>query len=680
MIPREAYAKYGQQASPRDGASERADAFDMESYLAKYGFEVLRRKSWNSHSGSEIFELVQCPFDASHTEGSAAFTIADGVPGFDCKHNGCHGKTVKDVFSVYPPDPRAREAGSEGRESASTKLVNLARELTELFHSGDSCYATFAVAEHRETHATNSRGFRRWLMGMFFEREKRAAGGEAITSAIATLEGFARFNCEECDVFIRVAAHDGKIYLDLCDEHWRVVEIAKQGWRVVESKDCPVRFRRANGMLALPVPEHGGKIGELRPFLNLASDDDFVLAVAWLIGSLHPSGPYPILILHGEQGSAKSTAATVLRNLIDPNLAPRRTEPRESRDLMIAANNGFVVSFDNLSHLKGWLSDGLCRLSTGGGFGTRSLYTNDEEIIFEAKRPVILNSIEELATRGDLLNRSIILYLPSVPDETRRTESEFWDVFEIARPRLLGALLDAATAALRNAGSVKLPCLPRMADFAAWVHGAEMSRPWKPGTFLRVYAENSKTANDLPLETPVANALRKLILPWEGTATELLGVLQSFVDDPTRKQKSWPTAGNGLSNQLRRLAPNLRPAGINIEFAKGKDRARSRMIHITSESAGNPSSAPSAPSNSHSPQDDSSDDTSNDADDGLDATRAASSDVSNLFSGVSDGADGVDDEKQALAETDLTCPRCGNVEQNLAAARYHYRKLCAKRA
>jgi len=560
-----------------------------------------------------------------------------------------------------------------GRESASTKLVNLARELTELFHSGDSCYATFAVAEHRETHALNSRGFRRWLMGMFFERQKRAAGGEAITSAIATLEGFSRFNCEERDVFVRVAGHNGKNYLDLCDAHWRVIEIEKQDWRVIESKDCPVRFRRAHGMLALPVPERGGKIGELRPFLNIACDDDFVMAVAWLLGSLHPSGPYPILILHGEQGSAKSTAATVLRNLIDPNLAPRRTEPREARDLMIAANNGFVVSFDNLSHLKEWLSDGLCRLSTGGGFGTRSLYTNDEEIIFEAKRPAILNSIEELATRGDLLSRSLILYLPRVRDEKRRTESEFWTAFEIARPRLLGALLDAATAALRNAGSVKLQCLPRMADFAAWVHAAEMSLPWKSGTFLRVYAENGKTANDLPLETPVADAMRKLILPWNGTATQLLADLEEHASERTRKLKSWPTSGRLLSNELRRLAPNLRPARIHIEFDRGKNRARSRMIYITSESEGNPSSVPSALSNSHTPHDDNSDDGS---DDGPNATGGTPSDVSSSPPGVSDGVDDVDDEKHSYEDTTLVCRRCGNVETNHAAARYHAQRLC----
>jgi len=392
-------------------------------------------------------------------------------------------------------------------------------------------------------------------------------------------------------------------------------------------------------MLALPVPERGGTISELRRFLNLASDDDFVLAVSWLLGAFHPSGPYPVLILHGEQGSAKSTAATVLRNLVDPNIAPRRTEPREPRDMMIAANNGFVVSFDNVSRLENWLSDGLCRLSTGGGFGTRCLYTDDEEVIFEAKRPVILNSIEELAARGDLLDRPVVLDLPRVSDEKRRGESEFWDTFNAAQPRLLGALLDAVSAALRNAGSVKLLRLPRMADFAVWVAAAEPAFGWEPSTFLRVYEDNREAANELPLETPIADAVRKLGLPWVGTATQLLAALESLVDERTRRLKGWPASGRSLSNGLRRLVPNLRQAGINIKFCRDKSHARSRMIHIVAENSGNPSSEPSEPSNSLMS-----------LDDGSDATRGASSDLSSSSSIILDDADDADDEKYLLPD------------------------------
>ncbi len=531
-------------------------------------------------------------------------------------------------------------AGKEERESAATRLLGLACGHAELFHSDDSCYATITIAEHRETHALNSRGFRRWLTKIFFEQSGRAASGETIKSSITTLEGIARFECDEHPVFVRLAEHGGKIYLDLCDETWRVVEIGKQDWQIILSRDCPVRFRRAHGMRALPAPVAGGKISDLRTFLNVASEDDFVLALSWLIGAFHPSGPYPLLILHGEQGSAKSTAATVLRELIDPNLAPRRTEPREARDLMIAANNGFICSFDNMSRLENWLSDGFCRLSTGGGFSTRTLYSDDDETIFEAKRPIILNGIEELATRGDLLDRSVILYLPRVSDEKRRDESEFWNTFGAAQPRLLGALLDAVSAALRNAGSVKLCRLPRMADFAVWVAAAEPALGWEPGTFLRVYEDNRDAANDLPLETPLADAVRKLVLPWVGTATQLLAALESVVDERTRRLKGWPSSGRLLSNGLGRLVPNLRKVGISIRFCRDTNHARSRIVQITSETKGCPSSELSEAFNSHIP-----------LDDGSDAARGAQSDVPCSSSSISVSADDADVEKHLFPES-----------------------------
>lgn len=148
----------------------------------------------------------------------------------------------------------------------------------------------------------------------------------------------------------------GKRFFEHCKQ---IVEISADCWCVIESRECPVRFRRPHGMRALPKPEPGGNINDLRSFLNVSGDHGFVLALGWLIGALHPFGPYPLLILHGEQGSAKTTTARVLRAIIDPNPAPVRSEPREPRDLMIAANNGWICAFDNLSSLAPWLSDAL---------------------------------------------------------------------------------------------------------------------------------------------------------------------------------------------------------------------------------------------------------------------------------------------------------------------------------
>jgi hypothetical protein len=164
---------------------------------------------------------------------------------------------------------------------------------------------------------------------------------------------------------------------------------------------------------------------------------------------------FPLLILSGEQGAAKSTTARLLRSLIDPNAAPLRSEPRDGRDLVIAASNRWLLALDNLSYLPDWLSDCLCRLVTGGGFATRELYMDAEETIFDSQRPVILTSIEDVADRGDLLDRAVILHLPSIPDEKRKTESAFWASADAVHPQILGCLLDAV-----SAGSKELAACP----------------------------------------------------------------------------------------------------------------------------------------------------------------------------------------------------------------------------
>src|SRR5438876_7436749 len=203
-------------------------------------------------------------------------------------------------------------------------------------------------------------------------------------------------------------------------------------------------------MLPLPVPQQGGSIESLNSFLNVASRDDFVLIIAWLLAALRPSGPYPLLAISGEQGSAKTVLSKLLKALIDPNAAPARSLSREERELMIAANNGYLLAFDNLSGLPGWLSDASCRLATGGSFAVRQLYTDDEEVLFQAARPLLVNGIEDVISRADLADRGIFLTLAPIGERQRRSEAELWREFEIARPRILGVLLDAAVRGLQT--------------------------------------------------------------------------------------------------------------------------------------------------------------------------------------------------------------------------------------
>jgi hypothetical protein len=468
-----------------------------------------------------------------------------------------------------------------GKPSQATKLVALTSDLLFWHTSGHEAFVTVPIADHLENWPVRSSVFRRYLAREFYLQEDQAPNGQALTGATTVLEGRARFEGKQERVDVRVAREGAFVYLDLGDPAWRVVEIHSTGWRVIGSERAPVLFRRAPGMLELPAPVPGGSLEELRSLVNLESDSDFALIVGWLIAAMRGAGPFLLLILQGEQGSAKSTLSRVLRRLVDPNKADLRAQPRELRDLAIAANNALVLCFDNLSSISDGLSDALCRLATGGGFACRELYTDSDETIFDAMRPLLLNGIDCVATRGDLLDRAIVVNLPRL--KHTRTELEFWEQFEVARPRILGALLDAVATALERERRVNVPVSVRMPDAARWVTAGEAKLPWGEGTFIRAYATNRRDANALALESsPIALEVQRLVGDlgsWSGIASELLETLNQRVEDSLKRLRGWPRTPRALSAALRRLAPNLRRVGLEIELTRqGHDRRR--VIHL----------------------------------------------------------------------------------------------------
>jgi hypothetical protein len=472
------------------------------------------------------------------------------------------------------------ETGGRGPTRADI-LIGIA-QTAELFHTADGAgFADLAINGHRETWPIRAKGFRRWLARRFFEETGGAPSSEALQSALNVIEAKAHFDAPERQVHIRVGELDGLLYLDLGDETWRATEIDATGWRVIDNP--PVRFRRAAGMQALPLPIAGGSVGRLRSFLNVHSDADFVLVIAWMLAVLRNRGPYPVMVLSGEQGAAKSTFSAILRALLDPNTAPLRALPREDRDLFIAASNSHVLAFDNVSGLPAWISDTLCRLATGGGFAVRQLYSDQDEVLFDAARPVILNGIEDIVTRPDLADRAVFLTLEPIPEERRRPEQELWAAFEAERPRILGVLLDAVAKGLAELPRTRLDKLPRMADFAVWATACETAL-WPSGTFWSAYRGNRDEAVEGVIEAdPIAAAVRAVMTTrteWTGTASELLGALAELAGERVAKAKTWPDGPRALAGRLRRAATFLRKIGIEIGFER-EGRARTRTIRIT---------------------------------------------------------------------------------------------------
>jgi hypothetical protein len=488
-------------------------------------------------------------------------------------------------------------------EKQADVLIRLAKSAT-LFHTpapNTDAYADIQIADHHETHRIRGHGFRQWLRHQYFKETAGGCNSEAMQVAIETLTAKAQFEGKECAVHIRTARHGRAIYIDIGDADWRAIEITEVGWKVVD--EVPVRFMRTASTKALPLPQRGGSIELLRSFCNLKTRDEFVVLIGHVLAVLRPDANYPVLVTTGEQGSCKSTLFRLILRLVDPRSPELRSLPKDEDDLITGAKAAHVLAFDNISGLPVWLSDAICRLSTGGGAGKRKLYSDDDEILFDGRRPTFLNGIEDVVTRGDLVDRSNIFNLEVIAENKRRTETEIDAEFDNKAPKILGALLDGLVAGLNNLSGIKIADKPRMADFALWAEACARAY-WPADTFIKAYRENLAASVELVLEaSTVGTAVRRFMetrAAWSGTAQELLGVLTPLVGEQIAREHEWPKRPNTLSGKLKRAAPALRKIGIHVTLGGRVGHTRERIVTI--EKRGQPdyrpesSSALSAPS------------------------------------------------------------------------------------
>ena len=503
---------------------------------------------------------------------------ADGVLREAAKRLGAPLEAVRRAWQDYlGPAPK--------EENAASVAVRLALEQGEFWHTPDGeAWATLPQDGHVEHHPLRGRGFKAWLSGLYYRAQGKPLYAQALADALAVLEAKALFEGAQHAAHPRVAEHEGRVYLDLGREDWKAVEVGPEGWRVVESRDCPVRFRRGRYMRPLPLPEPAGPeaLEELRDLLALREERDWALVLGWLVGALNPRGPYPVLALTGEKGAGKSTAALVLKSVLDPQEGGLRAEPRDVEALMVGARGSWVLALDNLSSVPTWLSDALCRLSTGGGLGKRELYTDGEEFVLEAKRPVVLTGIALGALRDDLADRTALIGLTRLGDEERRPERELWAAFTRLHSRVLGALLTAASTALRRWEEARagLSSLPRLADWAIWAEAAAPALGLEAGAVVRAFYEvQAALEQDLLEADPVAQAILLLTRDWpEGhsavfSASDLLTELERVMglEEAKRKPERWPRTSQGLGKHLPRLQAALRGAGVLL---KGERDAR----------------------------------------------------------------------------------------------------------
>ena len=470
----------------------------------------------------------------------------------------CKGLKLSDYEREIVP---ASDGNSPEINTAAT-LIAIAEQDCSFCHDADSePYALIQADSIRQCYHVQSKAYAEWLSYRFYKSEGTAPNDNALKSALSTLSGKAKFEGDQVEVNVRIARHYGAYWLDLCNDQWQAVRIAANDWQVINQP--PVIFTRTSSMRPLPTPIAGeGNLSALWQMANIP-ESDRLMVVAWLLECLRPETPFVALELSGEQGSAKSSTQSALRDLIDPNRSNLRTAPKQKDDVFISARNSHMVSFENLSHLSADYQDALCSLATGAGYATRTLYTTTDETTIELKKPIVLNGIATVVTAHDLLDRTVHLDLPML--QSVSTEAALGDYWQANHAAAFTGLLDTFSRVLAQLDTVDLSgeSLPRMADFTILGEAVYIAHGQPPKAFLHDYRERRKEGVNRTLESsPVAMAMLDYLEQnpsgFVGTVKGLLSALDHHREDGD----AWPKSAKGFGDAIQRLKPSLRSIGI----------------------------------------------------------------------------------------------------------------------
>lgn len=506
----------------------------------------------------------------------------------------CSDNVLNSRLKRIVGDSDESEGEKPAKKSVAKLLIGIAESECDLWlsHEGDA-WADIFIDGVRHSHPVRSAKFKRWLSGQLWLKHEMPTNSEAMQSALLVIESKAEYGgAPKRQVFLRVGEHDGSIYIDVADERNRAIEVSAQGWRVIESTECPVRFHRGESQQPLPLPVAGGDLDQLWQLIPVASGYRRLL-LAWLGFCLIPTGAKPILTLHGPKGAGKSTTATVLKRLVDPGMVDLLALVGDTQSIATNARRRLILAYDNISSLSTAQQDALCRVATGCSFTARKLYTDLDESYYTFVRPQILTSVDCVPSRSDLLDRCLLVELDRIDESLRLPESEIWARFDALAPALLGAVLDMVAAGLRNQSQVTDSLsgaamrLPRMAEFArfgAAALGAE---------FLDEYRRNIANAEIVAVESnPVASAIQELVAAgdFEGTATQLLTKLQNLTDCPKIQKLTSRGLGRLLSSKA--FIQDLQAVGVSVDSYRkaGGNRERGWIISATTPPGDNPQS------------------------------------------------------------------------------------------
>lgn len=557
---KEAYEQWLDDPNTILGVGEgRHDAlkFKINSYYFKYSGEWLDLTDEQRFVKAWEWNLAHCdpPKPKEEFNALVEWTIRTHKENRDAIHN------------------RERELRKVTDKKTQAEMVlEIADQICqEFFHDQYNMpYVAVKSADHIEALPIASKRFKNFLCGQYYEKYTAIPNSDSIANASNILNYKADVKGSMKHLELRVADDGGDILYDMTNAGWDIVRISKTGWNVEKS---PVIFRRYSNQLAQVMPSKNYDKDIFDKFLgllNVKDNDNKLLLKCYIIALFVPGISKAILMLHGDQGSAKTTLQELIKMLVDPSSVKTLAFPRDINEFVQKLAHNYIGYFDNVSVIQDWISDILCRAATGSGFSKRMLFSDDDDIIYNFIRCVGFNGINLAATKADLLDRGLIVQLMRITKDKRRQSKYVWADFEKLRPQLLGYIFDILVKVLAIIGTFELEELARMADFAKVCETISRAMGNKNGAFITAYDKNIELQAQQVLES---NIIAQVIVEfmkdkqnWSGSASGLLGEISSIAETLkiNTKDKAWPKAPNTLVRRLNEIKATLEEFGINV--------------------------------------------------------------------------------------------------------------------
>jgi hypothetical protein len=382
-------------------------------------------------------------------------------------------------------------------------------------------------------------------------------------------------------VWLRVAPFGDGVELDVGDDRNTRIRVTPGKVEVINS-GSPTTFRRPPSMRALPMPANHGDWKLLRPYVNLEPVPSILLVayIAFTLVSPKVDGvTFLILLLLVNQGSGKSSLTRTIQRFTDPTALGLQAFPKSERDLAIAVQQGHVVAFDNLRAFTPAMADALCRVSTGGAFATRRLYTDDEQMVHRLHCGLILNGLHTFIDQPDLAQRCLPLVLKPLDETDRREETEMMAALNRDTPIIFRGLLDLAAEIMARLPEAEVVAPERVISFSKWLAAMELVYGAPAGVYQQAY-RNALSGGmlDALLEDPLASVVLTFAAnlttgQWSGTPRALYQELCDTASHRTVYSRDWPRNEIAMGKQLRSLQAGLQRQGVDVLFSRGRERS-----------------------------------------------------------------------------------------------------------